>query len=143
MSSNLEAALESPQARVGNCYLVEAELGRGGTAHVYRVLDERSGETLALKKLVVAPERSANLQIMFEREYHALAQLAHPGIVRVYDYGLDQGSPYYTMELLAGADARTTYRNEVLSVPQACVLLRDVASALALIHSRRFVHRDI
>jgi len=143
MSSNLEPALESLQGRVGNRYLIEAELGRGGAAHVYRVLDERSGESLALKRLVVQAGRSANLQIMFEREYHALAQLVHPGIVRVYDYGLDEGCPYYTMELLAGADARTTFRNEVLPVRQACVLLRDVASALALIHSRRFVHRDI
>ena len=143
MSSNAEAVVDVGPERVGDRYRVEAELGRGGAAHVYRVLDERSGEQLALKKLVAPPERSANLQVMFEREYHALAQLEHPRIVRVFDYGLDDGKPFYTMELLRGADARTTFRADVLSVPHACMLLRDVASALALIHSRRFVHRDI
>jgi serine/threonine protein kinase len=128
MSSNAEAAAERGPERVGDRYLVDAELGRGGAAHVYRVVDERTGERLALKKLVVPPERSANLQVMFEREYHALSQLAHPRIVRVFDYGLDGGKPYYTMELLPGADARTTFRNAPLQVREACVLLRDVAS---------------
>src|SRR6185503_11915948 len=99
MSSNAEPALERGPERVGDRYLVEAELGRGGAAHVYRVVDERSGERLALKKLIAPAERSANLQVMFEREYHTLAQLAHPSIVRVFDYGLDGGKPYYTMEL--------------------------------------------
>ena len=141
MSAPAELAQEGE--RLGGRYRVEAELGRGGTARVYRVVDERDGTQLALKKLVVAAERSTNLQVMFEREYHTLAQLAHPRIVRVFDYGVDGETPYYTMELLEGADARTTWRNETVSVRQACVLLRDAASALALVHSRRMVHRDV
>src|SRR4051812_7413715 len=92
--------------RIGDCYRIEAELGHGGMARVYRVRDERSGERLALKKLVVSGDQRTTLQNMFEREYHTLVQLAHPRIVRAFDYGIDAESPYYTMELLEGTDLR-------------------------------------
>jgi serine/threonine-protein kinase len=128
---------------IDNRYRVEAELGRGATARVYRVLDERSGKQLALKQLTASGEHVRSVQAMFEREYHTLAQLAHPHIVRAFDYGLDGESAYYTMELLEGKDARETLRGTTLTVRQICLLLRDAASALALIHSRRLVHRDI
>jgi serine/threonine protein kinase len=128
---------------VGGCYRIEVALGRGGMARVYRVLDERSGQRLALKQLVAEGDQSAALRSMFEHEYHTLVQLAHPCIVRVFDYGLNALSPYYTMELLEGADAREANRSQALSVRQICVVLRDAASALALIHSRRMVHRDV
>ena len=127
---------------LGGHYRVQARLGQGGIACVYRVVDERSGETLALKRLLSTDERSA-LRAMFELEYHTLVQLAHPHIVRVFDYGLDHSGAYYTMELLEGADARTALHERLLGVREICVLLRDAASALALIHSRRMVHRDV
>jgi serine/threonine protein kinase len=78
-----------------------------------------------------------------EREYHSLTQLAHPHIVRVFEYGLDGEDPYYTMELLEGVDARAARQHGSLSVRQICSLLRDCASALGLVHSRRMVHRDV
>jgi hypothetical protein len=128
---------------IGERYRVQAALGQGGMARVYRVLDERSGQGLALKQLVASSERMPTLQAMFEHEYHTLVQLAHPRIVRVFDYGLDAGKPYYTMELLEGADARETLARRAFTVREICVVLRDAASALALIHSRRMVHRDV
>jgi serine/threonine-protein kinase len=128
---------------IAGCYRVEAALGQGGMARVYRVLDERSLQRLALKQLVAEGAHGAAMRSMFEHEYHTLAQLTHPCIVRVFDYGLDRSSPYYTMELLEGADAREVNRGQALTVSQICLLLRDAASALALIHSRRMVHRDV
>jgi tetratricopeptide (TPR) repeat protein len=124
-------------------YRVEAELGRGGMARVYRVIDERSDQRLALKRLLVTDDRGSMLRAMFEREYHTLVQLAHPHIVRVFEYGLDGGEPYYTMELLEGVDAREASQRASLSIRRTCLLLRDCASALALVHSRRMVHRDV
>jgi hypothetical protein len=129
---------------VGERYRVEHSLGHGGMARVYRALDERSGQYVALKQLSIEEDRPAAAQAMFEREYHTLVQLAHPHIVRAFDYGLDPSGPFYTMELLSGADARETTRNgPALSVQQICLLLHDAASALALIHSRRMLHRDL
>jgi tetratricopeptide (TPR) repeat protein len=112
-------------------------------ARVYRVIDERTDRAFALKKLLATEDRGSSLRAMFEREYHTLVQLAHPHIVRVFDYGLDDGDPYYTMELLEGVDVREASQRASLSVRQICLLLRDCASALALVHSRRMVHRDV
>ena len=124
-------------------YRILAELGQGGMARVYRAVDERTGRLVALKSLVSSAMRKESMQAMFEREYHTLVQLAHPRIVRAFDYGVDGDEPYYTMELLEGADARETTREHALGVREACLILRDVTSALALIHSRGLVHRDI
>ena len=89
-------------------YLAEAVLGRGGAGEVYRVHDKASGDSLALKRLRVATDdpKHRELALLFEREYHTLAQLAHPNIVAVHDYGVSDGTPYYTMELLDGRELR-------------------------------------
>ena len=100
---------------------VEALLGQGGTGAVYRVKDERSGRKLALKQLQPpVDERRALVTPQFEREYHTLAQLAHPRIIEVHDYGFEHGSAYYTMELLDGDDL---HERGKLPWQKACALL--------------------
>lgn len=128
-------------SRVGGRFVVEALLGEGSVSAVYRVRDERSGEHVALKQLRVP----AGLDVAapgsrFEREYHTLRQLAHPHIVAVHDYGVQHGQAYYTMQLLQGADVQALGPQ---SWQRASQLLYDVASALALLHSRALLHRDI
>ena len=61
-------------------------------------------------------------------------------VIEVYDYGIDDRTPYYTMELLDGGDLR---ERSPLPWRDVCSLLRGVCSSLALIHSRRLVHRDV
>src|SRR5439155_11151046 len=78
--------------------------------------------------------------LRFRREFHTMASLAHPNIVEVFDYGFDRGTPYYTMELLDGQDLADLGR---VTTHRACGLLRDVASALAFLHARRLLHRDL
>jgi len=127
-----------PGALIADRYRLEAALGTGGMGAVYRVRDERTGRRVALKQLRLP---SAILLSQFEREYRTLSQLAHPSIIAVYDYGVDQsGFPFYTMELLDGLDL---FEAEPPSWRTACALLRDVASSLAILHSRRLLHRDI
>jgi serine/threonine-protein kinase len=77
---------------------------------------------------------------LFQREYHTLAELAHPRIIEAYDYGFEQGVPYYTMELLTGRDISTLAPSPW---PRVCAVMRDLASALTLLHSRRLLHRDL
>jgi tetratricopeptide (TPR) repeat protein len=132
-----------PSSLAGGRYQVEAELGHGGMARVFRVVDQRSGQKVALKQLACAEELAPTLRAMLEREYHTLVQLEHPRIVRAFDYGLDAGGAYYTMELLEGRNAREALKAGEIAVTAVCQLLRDAASALALIHSRRLVHRDV
>jgi hypothetical protein len=127
---------------IGGRYRVVEQLGRGGMAVVYRVHDAGSGAELALKQLLV-PEsgaRAAQAVSLFEREFYILAQLAHPRVIAVYDYGIDAAGPFYTMELLDGGDLKAL---APMPVPRACLLMLEVCSSLALLHSRRFVHRDI
>ncbi|HEX3596275.1 MAG TPA: AAA family ATPase [Polyangiaceae bacterium] len=123
-------------------YRVLATLGRGGMAVVYDVLDAATGERRALKRLTApeAPEKRMDAVALFEREFFTLAQLRHPRIVSVHDYGVDADGPYYTMELLDGGDLQ---RKAPVPWREACAIGRDVCSALSLVHSRRMVYRDL
>jgi Protein kinase domain/AAA ATPase domain len=115
------------------------QLGKGGNATVHEAIV--GGRRVALKRpRRDALERRPEARSLFEREYYTLAQLAHPNIVEVYGYGIDAEGPYYTMELL---DSESLSELAPLPWPQACRILRDVAAALAMVHSRRMVHRDV
>jgi tetratricopeptide (TPR) repeat protein len=136
------AAGEGAPQLVAGRYRIERQLGRGGMASVYEVVDVANERRLALKRLhpVTDPRKRKRSIQLFEREFHTLAQLAHPRVVEVFDYGVDDGGPYYTMELLDGGDL-----NQQAPVPwqHACSLARDICSALSLLHSRRMVYRDL
>jgi serine/threonine-protein kinase len=123
-------------------YEISAELGRGGMAVVYRVLDPVTGEFLACKQLMAAADARVFEEscARFEREFHTLSELSHPRIIEVYDYALDAAGPFYTMELLDGGDL---VARSPLAWQEACGLFHDVCSSLALLHSRRLVHCDI
>jgi hypothetical protein len=132
-------------ARSHSRYQLQEQLGRGGMASVYRALDQSTGEHVALKLLATRKDQGDRerslMTTLFEREYHTLAQLRHPHVIEVYDYGqLADGTPFYTMELLDGGDVR---ERAPLPWQIACALFFDVCSSLALLHSRRLLHRDI
>jgi tRNA A-37 threonylcarbamoyl transferase component Bud32 len=116
------------------------ELASGGMGTVYRVFDRVSGQERALKRVRAGAANQRLVVEALQREYHVLATLDHPRIIRVFDYGVDNAGPYYTMELLAGSDMR-----KVAPLPyrQACLNIRDVATSLALLHARRLLHRDL
>lgn len=135
--------------RVAGRYRVEEELARGGMGTVYAVVDESTGQRIALKRLGGGRAGGTTRrkgavgtdgELLFQLEYTMLSRLRHPRIIEVYDYGVDRRVPYYTMELLDGQDLR-----ELAKVPyrDACRHVRDVASSLALLHAHRLVHRDV
>ncbi|MBN1655661.1 MAG: protein kinase [Deltaproteobacteria bacterium] len=123
-------------------YRVEKTLGRGGMAVVYQVFDTVTEQTVALKLLLPEHDRRklAEITNLFEHEYQTLVQLAHPGVITVYNYGKSDTGPYYTMELLDGGDL---HELAPLGWKETCSLLLEVCSALGLLHSRRQVHRDL
>ncbi|HEX6241913.1 MAG TPA: serine/threonine-protein kinase, partial [Polyangiales bacterium] len=142
-------------------YVVQGMLGRGGMGYVYRVQDTGRDRVVALKQLTslqpglpgarafpgllgrrsaVDARKQAERLSLFRREYQTLADLAHPNIISAYEYGLHEGQPYYTMELLRGDDIG---RLAPMAWTRACAVLRDVASALTLLHARRLLHRDL
>jgi hypothetical protein len=116
-------------------------LGSGGSGEVYCAFDPAHDRRVALKLLPRATiERRPDFVRPFQREYHRLQLLRHPRIVEVYDYGSDASGIYYTMELLEGPGLK-----ELLPFPwrEACLILRDVALSLAIVHSRHLLHRDV
>jgi serine/threonine protein kinase len=126
---------------IGGRYVVEDALGRGGMGSVYRVRDAKTGQRVALKRAGArAPVKARTRRALLEREFHTLAQLKHPRIIEVYDFGIDDDGPYYTMELLDGADLE---KAGPLPWRTACSLLCDIASSLAILHSRGLLHRDV
>lgn len=122
-------------------YDLGAVLASGGMGTVHRAFDRLGQRWVAYKRMrSFEPAQRARMAAYFQREYDTLTRLAHPNIVEAYDYGFDAQGPYYTMELLTGADFAQL---APLPVSQACQLLRDVASALGLLQARRLVHRDL
>jgi hypothetical protein len=125
---------------VAGRYRLTRKLARGGMGEVFSALDQSTSQKVALKRMLPSALEHRSLVVHFMREYHALAELRHPRIIEVYDYGVDRNVPYYTMELLDGQDLRDL---SPLPYKEACAYLRDVASSLALLHARRLLHRDV
>lgn len=85
-------------------FRIERQVGRGGLGAVYRAVDCRSGETVALKLLPPGPDASAMRRL--RREFDALRHLSHPNIVRVLDFGEVDGMPWLSMEFVDGMPLR-------------------------------------
>jgi tetratricopeptide (TPR) repeat protein len=129
-----------PEGLFANRYRIKRLIGKGGMAAVYDVTDETNGGSVALKRLLPEQAKRRVTALLFQREFNTLAQLSHPLIIRAFDYGVYADTPYYTMERLSGENLR-----QLAPLPwkEAASLVRDVASALALVHSRRLIHRDV
>ncbi|HSQ68021.1 MAG TPA: protein kinase [Polyangiaceae bacterium] len=125
---------------IGGRYRLGTRLGRGGMGEVFAARDLVEDRDVALKRMTGGAGEEAVARLRFRREFHVLASLRHPRIIGVYDFGSYKGSPFYTMELLDGSDLKDV---GVLGPVEACKLLRDVAAALAMIHARGLVHRDL
>jgi serine/threonine protein kinase/tetratricopeptide (TPR) repeat protein len=133
----------TPGDVVDGRYTIEGEIGRGGTATVYRARDVKHGRTVALKTLrrdiasMLGTDR-------FLREIQLAATLAHPNIVPLFDSGGGDGILYYTMPCLAGESLRDRMdRDRQLDVDAALSIVREVAEALSYAHRHGVIHRDV
>ena len=127
---------------LGGRYRLEAPLGQGGMAEVFRAVDERLGRLVAVKVLharALPPERER-----FFLEVRALSRLFHPGIVQVLDLGEEEGRPYFVMELVEGGtfDALGPFEEgpEGERILTAAI---GVMEALAHLHAQGILHRDL
>lgn len=138
---------EADDAKYIGGYLVAGVLGRGGMATVYEVCDERDGRRWALKLLhpLVDPQAAA---ARLRREFRALSRLSHPNVLEVREWGLEGNRPWFTMELLAGSTLAQVVTTWDLLAPEdrfsrAQSVLVQLARALAYVHERGLVHRDV
>jgi tRNA A-37 threonylcarbamoyl transferase component Bud32/Tol biopolymer transport system component len=122
-------------------------LGQGGMGVVYRALDSRSGETVALKVLKPAAVTDAERRQRFQQEARLVSSLQHPHIVAVREVGegeLDgQQTDFLAMELLEGETLDRLIARGPLPLKQALRIAREVASALETAHAKGMTHRDL
>jgi len=124
-------------------YRFDRELGRGGMATVFLVLDLRHDRPVALK--VLQPELGQVLGAeRFRREIRTAARLQHPHILAVHDSGEEAELLWFTMPFVAGESLRDRLRREgPLPIPEAVRLTREVAGALDYAHRHGVIHRDV
>jgi serine/threonine-protein kinase len=125
-------------------YRLEARIGTGGMSSVYRALDETLERPVAIKLMNREIATDSDQLERFRREARAVAQLSHPHIVGVIDYGEDQGRPYIVLEYVEGETLKERIRrNGELDVSEAIAYAIEIARALGCAHARHIVHRDV
>ncbi|MFO0619078.1 MAG: serine/threonine-protein kinase [Polyangiaceae bacterium] len=113
--------------------------GRGGMGEVWRADDLERGGAVALKFLLgpgVGAER-------FAREAELLASVEHPALVRYVAHGAGDGRPWLAMRWIAGPSLEARLATSPLDADEALAVSRRIASALAALHARGIVHRDV
>ncbi|WP_433862010.1 serine/threonine-protein kinase [Streptomyces sp. L7] len=134
----------APDARrIARRYHLLQRIGSGGMAEVYRAHDELLGRDVALK--VFRREFASADDLRRQKgEVRILANLSHPSLVTLFDTTSDEeGRGVLVLEFVDGTDAGARLKAGPLPSPAVAALGADVARALAYIHGRGVVHRDI
>ena len=123
-------------------YRLQSLIGRGGMGRVYRAEQLATRRTVAVKVLDRATTDPAKLAA-FRREAATVAQLEHPHVVPLYDYGDHQGTQYLVFRFLTGGTVADGIKAGPIPVDTALGWLDDIADALDAAHKRGIVHRDV
>jgi len=118
------------------------ELGMGGMGQVFEVVDDQLGATYALK-VTLQRKLSPFALDRFRQEARAMVELNHPHIVRFFAYGEHDEAPYFTMRHLRGGTLAAKCPELQADSRQLVALMLKVISAIAYLHSRGMVHRDL
>ena len=125
-------------------YELLRRIARGGMADVYLARDASLDRQVAVKVLFPEFANDPSFVERFRREAKAAANLNHPNIVGIYDWGQEQGTYYIVMEYVVGRSMADVLRSTgPLSADRAAEIASDVAEALSSAHSAGLVHRDV
>ena len=129
---------------LNNRYLLLEQLGKGGMAIVYRARDTMLERSVALKVLRESYSRDQAFLDRFRQEAKAAANLSHPNIVTVHDFGLDKGQLFIVMEYIPGADLKTLIKQRGRFTPEEAVpLLIQACAGIGYAHRAGLVHCDV
>src|SRR5437764_1126554 len=125
-------------------YRLESRIGAGGMSTVYRATDQTLQRPVAIKLMNREVASESEQLERFRREARAVAQLSHPHIVGVMDYGQDGGRPYIVFEFVEGETLKGRIRRlGRLPIAEAVAYAIEIARALGAAHARHIVHRDV
>jgi len=128
--------------RLSNRYDIKSELGRGGMGVVYRAADPLLNRDVAIK-LIPPTLLNPDTEQRFQREAQLVAQMDHPAVVPIFDYGKHEGSLFFVMPVVEGTNLRWFQRDGTLTLGEVIDIGVQVAEALEYSHSRNVTHRDI
>ena len=124
-------------------YELIAHIARGGMADVFDAHDNMLDRRVAVKILHKQFSGDETFVARFRKEAQAAANLSHPNIVSIYDWGEDTGTYFIVMELIKGRSLRDVLKSESALLPRrAAEIAAEVASALEIAHRNRVIHRD-
>jgi serine/threonine protein kinase len=144
-----DQASSAPPEMVGTSlgrYHILEQPGEGGMAVVYKALDTSLQRLVAIKMILPGRQFSPQMLKRFEREARTLAQLSHPNIVKILDYGEYNGTPFLVMEYLSGGTLKKVleeHKGKPYDWREAAKLLGPISSALAVAHQQNIIHRDV
>jgi eukaryotic-like serine/threonine-protein kinase len=129
---------------INDRYEINKRVGRGGMADVFLARDRLLDRQVAIKVLFPEFAVDPNFVERFRREAQAAANLSHPNIVNVYDWGKYEGTYFIAMEYVQGRTlAEILKTNKRLTPKQAAEIASEVAAALGFAHEAGLAHRDI
>ena len=132
----------TPQ-RIGR-YELLGRLGKGGMGIVYRARDTQLDREVAVKMLLTDVADVEETRERFIREARASAELTHRNIIKIYDFGEENGRAFIVMELLVGQSlAERLKGGEPVPHGEALEIMKGVTSGLAFAHEKSIVHRDL
>ena len=125
-------------------FVVEAPLGHGGMATVYRGEEIATGRRVAIKVMHSLHLGNPELRERFRREARNVAAISHENVVEIFDAGeTDDGFPFLVMELLAGRTLRALVEAGPMSIPLVLETGAQIARGLARAHDLGIIHRDL
>lgn len=129
---------------LSNRYQLEKRLGTGGMAVVYRATDQMLERTVAIKVLREDFSSDPGFRERFHQEAKAAANLSHPNIVTVHDFGLDAGRLFIVMEYIPGTDLKTILQQRGrFLVEEALPLVIQACAGIGYAHRAGLVHCDV
>lgn len=129
---------------LGNRYLIQQTLGSGGMSVVYKAHDTMLERPVAIKILRKDFSTDADFCNRFRQEAKAAANLSHPNIVTVHDFGIDNGRLFIVMEYVPGEDLKTMIKRQGrFSIEQAILLISQACAGVGFAHRSGIVHCDI
>jgi serine/threonine-protein kinase len=129
--------------RIGK-YRVVAKIGEGAMGEVYKAHDPLLNRYVALKTISPALAADPQFRERFQREAQSAAQLNHPNIITVFDFGEEAGLTYMAMEFLEGVDLREAIRARMLGhLGRKIEVMEQLCEGVGFAHARGVVHRDL